>query len=780
MKMHRIKRWGPALVLALGLCLWGWLFLSVQGKTDLVSPAPTVLLEDRHGTFLAEQGRGDVGFWPVSGEGAARLAACVIAAEDHRFHQHGGVDLYALGRALNNNLRGRPRQGASTIAMQVARLQSPADRTYSAKMREMAVAWMLVRRHGREAVLHHYLRIAPQGNRMFGVAYAARRYFRKPVTDLGWAESALLAALPKAPGSMNLYRFQGRKKAMARARHILALLHQRQILDDAGRQRALEELENLPAPVREARPANAYHAILQLEQAAADRLVQGRPMRTSLDLNVQDLLDEIAAETVTRYRGRGMGNLAMLVVHRQSGEIHGYLGSEWYGDTANAGSIDYVRTPRSSGSTLKPFLFAMGLERGHYTPASILADLPMQVDYEGGTFNVTNFDEGYLGPMLYRRALANSRNIPSIEVLRRVGARTFYQRLVRLGLANRDTAAEHYGLALAIGGLPVRLDDLVRAYGVLANEGRDFQLRWFPGQLPQQGEQIFPEDTARQISLFLSDPGARLPSFPRSGNLEFPFPVAAKTGTSQGFRDAWCVAYSSEYVVGAWLGHPDVHSMERISGMHAAGLVKQVLTRLQPQQSRGIDEKPFPPPRDHHTVRLCRFSGGLAVDACAAPALEYLPADALPPARTDVHQQFAVDRQTGYRADIHTPPERVEIREFAVLPAEFAAWGNQHGFGPPQARRQAVPKTHIAIQSPGSGRLRLDPDTPRKLQTLALRAAVEPAVPEIVWYVNGQPFQRAAYPYTVRWPLAPGKHTFQARFPNAGVASQPVSLEVSP
>ncbi len=769
----------------------------------MVSPPATPIFTDRYGAFLAE-GTADedapLGFWdpivpqdgiPLHGTiSPERIVACLLAVEDKRYYQHFGVDFRSLLRALVNNLSARPRQGASTIAMQVARLQRPGERTLWRKACEMGTAVWLNRKYGHENVLRHYLKIVPQGNRIHGVAYAARRYFQKPLADLSWAEAAVLASLPRAPGRMNLYQFEGRRKAFERAKLILNLLHKNGTLDAENLAISQRQLKSLKIPVKESRPYHSYHAILRLQETVSETASYTKPVLTTLDLPLQEVVDSIAGEAMEYLRQRGAGNLAVIVAERETGAIRSYLGSDFYADTDFSGAINYATTPRSAGSTLKPFIYALGMEAGAFSPASVLADLPFNLVHSTGQYSIANYDERHLGPMLYRKALANSRNVPAVHVLKTVGLAKTYDLFRELGLAKDDRFASVYGLGLAIGGLYVTLEDLVAAYGVLGNDGKAFRLRWFETADEEAPAQLIPEDVARQITLFLSDPLARLPTFTRMGPLEYPFPVAVKTGTSQGFRDAWAVAYSSKYIVGAWIGHPDHERMKQVAGFDAAQLVKEMLLFLHPKERRGVAETPFPPPQSYQDsgesvgyqlVELCPLSGELATGACAETVLEYLPFGTEPTASCPVHQSFAVDRRTGALAGPMTPPERVEIRSYAVLPPRFAAWGAVCGYDPPPASSTEPPFVSIAIEAPVNGSVfRFHPDTPQQLQSIALRANVSPAVPEIIWYVDGEPFQKVAYPYTTRWHLRAGSHALQARFPHADIQSGIITITVAP
>lgn len=799
MKLNLSKHLNPivkSLIVAVGLLTTTLALLllgEVRDRSELVAPAATPIYTDRYGTFLAEGTRDEnapLGFWDPPDTLPQRIVSCLLVIEDKRYYEHLGVDLRSLLRALVNNLSGKPRQGASTIAMQVARLQRPGKRTLWRKVCEMGTAVWLNRKYGHENVLRHYLKIAPQGNRIHGVAYAARRYFQKPLADLSWAEAAVLASLPRAPGRMNLYRPEGRQEAFKRANLILNLLHENRTLNEKILAISQRQLNSLKIPVKESRPHHSYHAILRLQESVGGAASYTKPISTTLDLPIQKVVDNIAEEAMQGLRQRGAGNLAIIVTEKETGAIRSYLGSDLYADPDFAGGINYATTPRSAGSTLKPFIYALGLETGAFSPASVLADLPYHLSYPGGQYSVANYDGRHLGPILYRKALANSRNIPAVHVLKTGGLAQTYDLFRQLGLAKDDRSASKYGLGLAIGGLYVTLEDLVAAYGVLANDGEAFRLHWSEPADKETPAQLIPKNVARQITLFLSDPLARLPTFGRMGPLEYPFPVAVKTGTSQGFRDAWAVAYSSDYIVGAWIGHPDHERMKRVSGLDAAQIVKEIMLALHPKQRRGVDEAPFPPPRlssnsgghaDYQLVKLCSLSGEPATGLCAETVLEYLAPGTEPRTACSVHQSFAVDRLTGAQAGPMTPPKRIEVRSYAVLPPQYIAWGGPHGHGLPPTPSNESSSASIAIQEPVNGSVfRFHPETPRELQSIALRASVTPNVPEIVWYVDGEPFQKVGYPYTTRWKLRAGSHALQARFPHANIQSGIINITIAP
>jgi penicillin-binding protein 1C len=278
---------------------------------------------------------------------------------------------------------------------------------------------------------------------------------------------------------------------------------------------------------------------------------------------------------------------------------------------------------------------------------------------------------------------------------------------------------------------------------------------------------------------------------------EYSYPVAVKTGTSSNYRDAWTVAFSSRYLVGVWVGHPDYRPMSRISGYRAAAkLVRQVMNHLHHDQRDGLEDLGFPPPRGARPVRLCTLTGKRATEACDRVSLEWFTAGQEPVSSCDAHHRVAVDTRNGLLASSRTPPRFLEVRTFVQLPPVYAAWAARGGFArPPEGVSPLSAKVrdrsngpapltfgrpvNIEITSPEDGlRLLRDPETPAGMATLALQAAVDPPTGQVLWYVDGAPFQLVDYPYTARWPLEPGEHTIQAQLPHTDVASRPVRVVV--
>ncbi len=699
MRLLRAAAARLAATLALAaVAAWG---TAVAAGAHLEAPAPTAFITDRDGRFITQAGHEslrpgggrqvDYGYWPVAPPD--RVVQATLALEDRRFWSHPGVDPAAVLRAAWQHLRGGPASGASTLAMQVARMQHPRPRTLWAKAVEAGTALALTARYGRAAILAQYLRLAPYGEGSHGIAHAAEWYYAKPAADLDWTEAATLAAIPQAPGLMALHRHAAR--AAARAARALAILG---------------VAPGTAPPQPALRRPGWLTLALHLDQMAPE----GGVVRSTIDLPLQADLARLANAHLAGWRAGGAQQVAVMVVRRGSRAVLADVTSAGFASRP-AGAIDYSGALRSPGSTLKPFLYALGLERGSIAPQDVMADLP---EVAGG---FSNADHDFLGPLLPRQALANSRNVPATNLLRRVGLQRGFDFLRQLGLHELEGAADRYGLAMAIGALPTSLQRLMRGYTTLAEDGMDAPLRWFdtPGEPPQR---VISGASARLIGRFLSDPMARLPAFPRYGASEFPFAVALKTGTSQGYRDAWTLAWSGDYVVGVWVGRADAGPMSRLSGARAAGQLAQTV--------------------------LLRLHGGTRSDLVAG---EF----AAPPGRV----QAELCSGTGQVAGPDCPQRLAEWVRPGAAPATAAA-------------------TRLAIIQPDANtHVWRNPEAPAALNRLVLRAAAEPAG-QIVWLVDGQPVATAASDAPFYWPLQPGHHRFQIRLPLQQALSSPVAVVV--
>ncbi|QOC22801.1 transglycosylase domain-containing protein [Wenzhouxiangella sp. AB-CW3] len=716
--------WLPGATLLLA-CVW--LLLAAWPRSALIEPAASHRLLDHQGQWLAEVGgpaAGEYGYWALETV-PERVALATLALEDARFERHPGVDGLAAVRALVQNLSCRcVRSGASTLAMQTVRLQDPRPRTLRGKLVEAVAAVLMTARHGREAVMQQYLRLVPYGNGSHGIAHAARYYLDKPVEDLSWAEIALLSAVPRAPARNNPLTADGHARAVRRAQRILAYLQQEAVIDQADLDLARRQLPALRLRPPGRRPAAAMHWVLEWQQRLERAPEDGGLVYTTLDLDLQHRLDATARGWMNAQYEGGAQQLTLMVVERETMAVRALVGSADYrGDSA--GAMDFSRIARSPGSVIKPLLFAMALDRGDIQADTLLWDEPLEAP------GVRNADRLHLGPLLPRQALANSRNVPAVSLVHQMGLEASYEFLREAGLHDSTRAARHYGAGLAIGTLPMRLRDVVQAYGMLANDGWLMPLRLREDQ-PVSGQKIIGEVASRQVTQMLADPMVRLPSFARMSALEYPWPVAVKTGTSQDVRDAWTVAYSSRYLVGAWMGRPDGRGMHReLRGLRTAELVQAALLEL--HGSEGRHASAFPRPPGHEQVSLCAQPTGNG--HCPHRISEWLPAD-----RT---------RRT-------PSPQTVTL--------------------PPLSDHQPA-RLRIAEPADGSVYYR-HPDTPEDLQYVPVRLAGEVPGPQVLWHVDGRPFRLLPADEPLHLPMQPGRFRVHAELPWRPEQSAMVTITV--
>ncbi len=763
----------------------------------LFSKKPSLLLVDRYHSFIGaiENKHGTFGYWPLPDTLPPKIPLLLKAAEDHRFENHPGVDLFSLGRAIvKNYITRKGFSGASTIAMQVARMQGAGTRRTSfLKMRESFTAVWLTLFYGREKVLRHYLTIAPYGNRIAGINYAARRYFKKPLADLSWAEVGLLTALPNAPGIMNLYREDGFRAARKRACHIINNAYQLGWITEEQKANALSELSDLELPSKELRQSNMLHPIIAIEKHLADNpkeviLDPHNPtLRTTLDIDMQDVVTDISIKHMENLRAQGAGNIAAMVIKRETGEIFAYSGSDYYFDDVNGGQIDYADKKRSTGSILKPFIYAYGMEWKGYTPATLLTDIGLYFGDGDKPFIPRNYDDRFLGPVLYKFALANSRNIPAVQVLRDVGLEHTYKRLANLGLTSDDGNSDYYGLGLAVGNLYCSLHQLCNAYLSLANEGKKVTTRWVYEKKDSSFIQTIDSDVALQIQRILSDPQARLPSFPRGSFLEYAYPVAVKTGTSRGYRDAWTIGWSDTWLVGVWIGRHDNQTMKELNGFAAAApVVQEIFGYLHPERKGGLSNLSFAPPEGYKPFKVNTLTGELNNDRSPFSTTVYLKPGTEPTNYSRIEKWLAIDKRNNLLASPYCPDEHVVTKRFIALPGIFKDWAQLQNLTlPPQQYSPlcdgspVIRDYEITITYPQNGaRLFIDPEMPEEYNVLMLNCMVEPRVSDVVWLVNGREFAISSYPYRQKWDFSPGEHTFQAQIPYTGIKSEVVTIEV--
>ncbi len=711
-----------ALLLAGGLvlALAAVLFWPGQLPTTGYGPAADRLLLAADGRPIASRAHPArrAGPWLTPAEIPPLVQAAARAAEDRRFSHHPGVDPLALAAALVQNLRsGRVVRGGSTLTMQVARQERPAPRNLAAKLREASRALWLEARLAKTEILCQYLNRAPFGGPLVGLAAASRELLAKPPDRLSPAEAALLLALPQDPA--RLLQPDQRPRLLARRDHILRAMSRAGDLDPATLARALSE----PVVLRQPQPqVDAPHFAAGL----VSRLPSGLTGQVATDLNpgLQEAALLLARATVAAHRAEGVEQAAVLVLRNHDRAVLAWVGSVDF-NAPEAGQVDGVLAARQPGSALKPFIYALALERG-LTLADRLEDAPLSRSVAGGVFRPADYDGQQRGAVSLRVALASSLNLPALRLVESLGPAAVLRRLRAFGLElPRDP--DHYGLGLALGDGEVSLLHLTTAYAALADQGRWLPARLWRHQAPAEPVRVMDPAAAALIGQVLADDAARAPGFGRHGVLDLPFPAAVKTGTSQRHRDNWCLGFTADYTVGVWVGNFAGDPMRGVTGVSgAAPLWRQVMLHLHRQHPGGLP--PLPP--GIVQVRVCLDSGRRAGPRCPASQEELFLAEHLPTEPCPQHPQTPV-----------TPgPPRLTL----VSPAPEAVYA-------------------------------LDPDVEPGLQILACAARTEGPVSGAEWRLNGQLLAGSPEPLAARLPLAPGRHRLEVRAWGPGGECQTVA-----
>ena len=756
-RRRRLAAGGAAAVVA----LLGWL---------RCGPIPAQLLDDRRTASVVVLDRNGLPLYEaLSPEGtrgetltAADLPPSVVAAtvavEDRRFWDHPGVDPIAIVRAASANVRhGHRVEGGSTISQQVAKLllvrDGRARRGLGAKMSEAMLALRLEHRFSKREILAMYLNRASYGNQIAGVERASRAYFGRSSHLLTTAQAAFLAGLPQRPSGFNPYRSPN--DAIARQHSVLRRMADARVISP---EQLKESLDERLALVRDTSPFAAPHFVeMALAASGGSAMVQ-----TTLDRDLQrDVVGIIRAQRdlLTRH---GAFNVAVVVLDNATSEWVAWEGSGDYFDSEHGGAINGGLAPRQPGSALKPLTYALAFEQG-FTPASVLPDVPAHFPTAdpGVLYTPRNYDGRYRGPLLARAALAGSENVPAVTLASEVGVPSLLRFFQRAGLTTFSRNAAYYGLGLTLGNAEVRLDELTAAYAAFARGGEWVSPVFLRGA-PHDRRSLVSPRAAFWIGDILSDPGAREYIFGRGGSLEFPFPVAAKTGTSQAYHDNWAVGFSRHVTVGVWVGNFDRSPLRDSTGVTGAGPIFHAVMLAAERRYRQDEAETAlssrPGGRDAVSERdICALSGLAANEWCPVRRREWLPTDAelLP---CTWHHLDDGELITIWPAEYHE-----WARNQRPLRAHAVAMSPGNPISPVKKRETTPLGDLFRIASPADGSTYLiDPTLRREFQALSLRIVSASQGP-VEWWIDGRPLVRTSVQPAASWSLTAGIHTFIAR-----------------
>ncbi len=735
-------------LLGAALLVGAWIAWPLPAGVASPPPLASLTIEDRHGLTLRETRAegGARGGWISYADIDPDVIRAFLAAEDHHFFEHHGIDAGAVARAAWTDVRaGHVVSGASTLSMQTARLLVPIPRTALGKVRQMLWALRLEAHLSKARIFELYLNRLPLGQGTRGVSAAAHLYFDASATDLSPGQAALLASLAHAPSRDN--PLVDPKAAVRRRDAVLRRMRAEGYLTPDEVARAHQE------PVLRAHPASRFLAphftTWLLEHEARDTDTTG-VLRTTLDLDLQEALESEVRHTVDLLKDEGARDAAVVVLDNRTGSVLAWVGSpDFWAD--RDGQVDMVVSPRQPGSALKPFLYGAAFDRG-FTAATILPDVPHTWATATGPYSPQDYDRRFRGPVRARQALASSFNVPAVVLTDRIGVATLLSTLHEAGFASLDRSADHYGLGLALGNGEVTLLELADAYRGLARGGVWRPVRPLldePPPVEAPARRFMSEGAATIVLDILSDPVARMPGFGTGSPFDFPFPAAAKTGTSRHFTDNWAVATTAGFTVAVWVGNFNGQPMDGVSGVSGAG---PLLYRAVLQTARRYPAGALPTPEQAGAVAMpvCRLSGMRATRDCPSMIEWFLPGTE--PLRDD-------DWQEGGRT---------------VLPAEYAEW--ERTTGQPRAVRTLAatrgpaadpdePAPYTLISPQDGDRYAVPPGVERRYATIPLTAVGRSPDEPATWYIDGRPFDGA------RWRLVAGTHRFEVLWRSGHSAS---------
>jgi penicillin-binding protein 1C len=736
------------------------------------------------------------------GEVSADLVHAVLAAEDRRFYSHPGVDALAVARAAwSDTVHARVVSGASTLTMQLARLVRPHRRTLLGKLDEAALALRIEASLPKQTVLEEYLNRAPFGGGIRGVDTASRYWFDKAPAELSLAEAATLAAIPRGPAVYALDRHPDR--VLRRRDRIL----DRMVTAGWATREQAERARREPLAVRAGRGTlGAPHLVQALGQGTpglwpvalgdSPHAAGVQRVETTLDADLQRELELATRELVGGLASRHVDAAGLVVLDNASGDVLAYVGSPDF-DDPRGGQNDAVRARRQPGSTLKPFVYGLAMERLGWSPATLVPDLPLRVAVEDGVYAPMNYDERFHGPVRVREALGSSLNVPAVWTAEQVGIGDVLERLRDVGFT-LDRSDAWYGPAIALGDGEVSLLELANAYAAIARGGT-----WRPVRavrsvvragagMPVEGgseRRVMSASAAAMLADVLADPGARVAAFGAESPLDFPYDVAAKTGTSKGSRDNWTVGFTTQVTVAVWVGNLDGSAMHGTSGITGAGplfhaAMDAAMRGRQPGVLRLSDQGAAAAGLER--VEVCPLSGRRAGGACPHRVSEWVTPQARETLEAcDMHERVRVDRRNGLRAGPGCPVAEVVERTFERYDEASLSWATTTGrpvapdrFSPlcPGALARVTPSLRIGWPADGA-RFVLDPERARAQQRVTVRVEAPSEVDRVELLVDGRPVARVGAPFLASWVVEPGEHVLVARAAG-GVTSAPVSVAV--
>lgn len=543
------------------------------------------------------------------GQIPARMSNWIEWKEDRFFRYHPGFNPVSIVRSFWNLARtGQRQSGASTISMQIVRLKTQQERSWKSKFSELGQAILLESAYSKDRLFAHYVNHLPFGGNVEGFRAASQIYFGREPADLTTGQMAALIVIPNHPGKF--HPIKNTAALLKKRNSFLDKLYKAEKISSSDWKSArLEPLFPTWHQLPKAAPHLANYIISRPEN----------PIRTNIDRNIQAQMQLQMVQFSHSIKRMGIPNAALLVANYHTGEIVSWIGNPDHSDKENSGEVDGVRAVRSPGSTLKPFIYALGLQKGWITPASVLYDIPQ--DFAG--YQPENYDQKFRGEVTAEGALLQSLNLPAIGLLKEIGIDSFLAFTDRLGMKTFRQKTEKPGLSVAVGGCSATLFELVQAYAALANNGKMAKIHSVKVEKSELLPTNLTPESAEMVRSILA--------VGKRGEAILPFVkdrlgygrICWKTGTSFGRRDAWCIGFGNKYVVGLWLGDFKGQGNAALSGVDMASPQFQRLILSIEKPNNRIPLDSFLTQLGWRIRKVCRVSGQIRSDYCLSQTSDW-------------------------------------------------------------------------------------------------------------------------------------------------------------
>ncbi|WP_130735732.1 penicillin-binding protein 1C [Flavobacterium sp. J27] len=703
----------------------------------------TTVIESKEGQFMGAK-IADDGQWrfPENDSIPTKFKECIIAFEDQHFYSHFGFNPISMYHAFQQNRKAnKVVRGGSTLTQQVIRLhRDEKKRSYFEKMLEVILATRLEFRYTKDKILQLYAAHAPFGSNVVGLEMASWRYFGLQPHQLSWAEAATLAVLPNAPSL--IYPGKNQNKLLTKRNRLLKKIYENKVIDKETYELALlEPLPQKPFAV----PQIAPHL---LQKIAKEH--HGEKIKTTVQLDVQERVNDIVTQYYSLYKQNQVYNIAVLVVDVKTRNIVSYVGNSPT-DKDHQKDVDIIDAPRSTGSILKPFLYASMLDDGEILPNTLIPDIPTQIS----GYTPQNYDLSYDGAVAANRALARSLNIPAVLMLQDYSVTKFYEQLQKLKLRDVNRHPSNYGLSLILGGAETNLWDLCRAYSYMANTLTNYnqtQDEFRTNELADLNYNVAIKTNfgqpKREKNVFSA--GAIWHTFNAMKEVNRPqgdeawrfydssIELAWKTGTSFGGRDAWAVGITQDYVVGVWVGNATGEGRPLLTGVESAAPILFDVFRLFPKANWFTI-----PYNDMEEKRVCKQSGYLAQENCEA-ILQWIPKNDKKTSNCPFHKLVHLDKTEQFRVNSSCEPiDEIVSKSWFVLPPVMEwYYKSKHAnySALPSFRSDCIDVTNEKkmdfIYPNPNATIILTKNFEGKIQPVIFKVAHSKADTEVFWYLN--------------------------------------------